>query len=272
MQERVYGVDFSGAKDAGKKIWIAQAVSRGQGIMVEACSPSTEFLQCSAERGEVLSALRDFIADAEDAAFGCDFPFSLPKDLIAAESWAEFLERFPERFRTEADFRASCTDSALRVGDRKELRRRTDIEARAPFSPYNLRIYRQTYYGIKELLGPLVAKNLVNVPPLHDSGDGVPWLMEVCPASTLKASGLYGSYKDARGSVEAREFILSSLEKSGRVGFADRAVRSRVLADSKGDALDSVIAAEAAFRAVGDLERIVRAYRYPYYLEAFIYV
>ena len=101
---------------------------------------------------------------------------------------------------------------------------------------------------------------------------GLPWLLEVCPASTLKASGLYGSYKDARGSVEAREFILSSLEKSGRVGFADRAVRRRVLADSKGDALDSVIAADAAFRAVGDVERIVRAYRYPYYLEAYIYV
>ena len=150
----------------------------------------------------------------------------MPKDLIAAESWSEFLERFSERFGSEADFRESCTDSALRVGDRKELRRRTDIEAAAPFSPYNLRIYRQTYYGIKELLGPLVSKNLVNVPPLHDSGDGVPWLMEVCPASTLKASGLYGSYKDARGSVEAREFILRALEESGRVGFADRAVRS----------------------------------------------
>ena len=77
MQERVYGVDFSGAKDAGKKIWIAQAVPRGQGIMVEACAPSTELLQCSAERGEVLSALRDFIADAGDAAFGCDFPIQL---------------------------------------------------------------------------------------------------------------------------------------------------------------------------------------------------
>ena len=87
-------------------------------------------------------------------------PFSLPKDLIEAESWAEFLERFPERFRTETDFRESCTDSALRIGDRKELRRRTDIEAAAPFCAYNLRIYRQTYYGIRDLLGPLVSKNL----------------------------------------------------------------------------------------------------------------
>ena len=271
MQERVYGVDFSGAKDAGKKIWIAQTVPRGQGIMVEACSPSTELLECKAERGEVLSALREFIADAGNAAFGCDFPFSLPKDLIADESWAEFLEHFPQRYRSEAEFRESCTDAALRVGGRKELKRRTDIEAAAPFSPYNLRIYRQTYYGIKDLLGPLVSENLVNVPPLHDFGEDVPWLLEVCPASTLKASGLYGSYKDARGSIEAREFILSALEDSGRVTFADQALRRRVLADSKGDALDSVVAAEAAFRAVADLERIVQVHRFPYYLEAFIY-
>ena len=272
MQERLYGVDFSGAKDAGNKIWIAQAVPRGQGIMVEACTPSTELLQCKAERGEVLSALRDFIADAGDAAFGCDFPFSLPKDLIEAESWAEFLEHFPERFRSETALRESCTDAALRVGDRKELRRRTDIEAAAPFSPYNLRIYRQTYYGIRELLSPLVSKNLVNVPPLHDSVEEAPWLLEVCPASTLKASGLYVSFKDARGSIEAREFILSKLEKSGRVGFADRADRRRVLADSKGDALDSVIAADAGFRAVVNPERIVQVHRFPYYLEGYIYI
>ena len=31
MQERLYGVDFSGGKDAGNKIWIAQAVPRWPG-------------------------------------------------------------------------------------------------------------------------------------------------------------------------------------------------------------------------------------------------
>lgn len=272
MQDRVYGVDFSGAKKAGNKIWIAQAVPADRGIAVQTCSPSTEFLHCSSERGEVLSALQDFIADAGDVAFGCDFPFSLPKELLGENSWVEFLERFPERFRTESDFRESCTDAALRVGDRKELKRQTDVEAAAPFSAYNLRIYRQTYYGIRDLLCPLVSQNLVNVPPLHYSGEEVPWLLEVCPASTLKASDLYGSYKDQRGSSGARESILSALEESGRVAFADDALRRRVLADTQGDALDSVIAAEAAFRAIADLERIVKAHRFPYYVEAYIYV
>ncbi|MDE2899560.1 MAG: hypothetical protein OXN15_00825, partial [Chloroflexota bacterium] len=236
MQERVYGVDFSGAKQAGNKIWIAQAVPYRRGIVVEACAPATEFLGCSAAREESLAALRAFIGGAESAAFGCDFPFSLPRELIAAESWAEFVAEFPARFGTADQFRERCLAAAIKLTGRKELKRTTDIEARAPFGPYNLRIYKQTYYGINDVLRPLVADNLVNVPPLHYSEDDAPWVMEVCPASTLKASGLYGSYKDARGSIEARENILLGLKDSGRVTFSDGDVRQRVIADAQGDA------------------------------------
>ena len=272
MQERVYGVDFSGGKQAGKKIWIAQAVPYRRGIVVEDCAPATEFLECAADRSETLAALRRFIAGAESAAFGCDFPFSLPRELMAAESWAEFVAEFPDRYGTESEFRERCLATAVDTVGRKELRRQTDVEARAPFCAYNLRIYRQTYYGIRDVLGPLVADNAVNIPPLHYSEDDAPWVMEVCPASTLKASGLYGSYKDARGSVDARESILLALKDSGRVTFGNGDVRQRVLEDRQGDALDSVIAADATFRAIADPERIVQAHRFPYYLEACIYV
>ena len=272
MQERVYGVDFSGGKQAGKKIWIAQAVPYRRGIVVEDCAPATEFLGSAADRGETLSALRRFIAGAESAAFGCDFPFSLPRELLAAESWSEFVAGFADRYSTEHEFKAHCLEAALQSSGRKELRRQTDVEARAPFCPYNLRIYKQTYFGIRDVLGPLVADNAVNIPPLHYSEDDAPWVMEVCPASTLKASGLYGSYKDVRGSVDARDGILESLKGSGRVTFGNGNVRQRVLEDRQGDALDSVIAADATFRAIADPERIVQAHRFPYYLEACIYV
>lgn len=272
MQDRLYGVDFSGGKKAGNKIWIAQAVPEGRGIVVQGCAPATEFLGCTADRDDVLPALRRFIAEEGSAAFGCDFPFSLPKELIAAESWVEFLSKFPVRYRTEDEFRENCLNVAFESLGRKELKRKTDIEAKAPFCAYNLRIFGQTYYGIRDLLRPLVSRNLINVPPLHYSGDDAPWVMEVCPASTLKASGLYGSYKDARGSVDARDNILRALEDAGRVAFSDMDVRRRVLADPQGDALDSVIAADATFRAIVDPERIVQAYRFPYYLEAYIYV
>lgn len=272
MQDRLYGVDFSGGKRAGAKIWIAEAVPGGRGIVVEACAPATDFLGCAAARDDVLPALRQFIAESESAAFGCDFPFSLPKELIAAESWVDFLVQFPIRYPTEGEFRANCLNAAVEASGRKELKRKTDVEAKAPFCAYNLRIFRQTYYGIRDVLRPLVSRNLINVPPLHYSGDDVPRVMEVCPASTLKASGLYGSYKDARGSPDARDGILRALEDAGRVAFRDGGVRRRVLADSQGDALDSVVAADATFRAIADPERIVQAYRFPYYLEAYIYV
>ena len=272
MQERVYGVDFSGGKQAGNKIWIAQAVPYRRGIVVEACAPATDFLGCAADRGETLSALRSFIAGAESAAFGCDFPFSLPRELLAAESWSEFVAGLANRYSTEHEFKAHCVEAALQLSGRKELRRQTDVEAKAPFCAYNLRIYRQTYYGIRDVLAPLVADNAVNIPPLHYSDDDLPWVMEVCPASTLKASGLYGSYKDTRGSVDARDGILEALKGSGRVTFRDGDVRRRVLEDRQGDALDSVIAADATFRAIADPERIVQAHRYPYYLEACIFV
>ena len=272
MQDRLYGVDFSGGKKAGAKIWIAEAVPDGRGIVVERCAPATEFLHCAADRDVVLPSLRQFIAESENAAFGCDFPFSLPKELIVAESWVEFMAKFPIRYPSEEEFRENCLDAAVAALDRKELKRKTDIEAKAPFCAYNLRIFKQTYYGIRDVLRPLVSRNLVNVPPLHYSGDDATWVMEVCPASTLKASGLYGSYKDARGSPAARDAILHALEDAGRVAFRDGDVRRRVLADAQGDALDSVVAADATFRAIADPERIVQAYRFPYYLEAYIYV
>ena len=272
MQSSIYGVDFSGGKKAGNKIWIAQAIPDGRGIVVEKCAPATEFLGCAADRDVVLPSLRAFIGSSENAAFGCDFPFSLPRELIAAESWLEFMAKFPVRYRTEDEFRENCLNVAVAALGRKELKRKTDVEAKAPFCAYNLRIFRQTYYGIRDLLRPLVSRNLINVPPLHYSGDDVPWVMEVCPASTLKASGLYSSYKDARGSPAARDSILRALENAGRVAFRDDDVRRRVLADPQGDALDSVVAADATFRAIADPERIVQAYRFPYYLEACIYV
>ena len=35
--DRIYGVDFSGAKDAGKKIWIAEGVVKGDSLLIEDC-------------------------------------------------------------------------------------------------------------------------------------------------------------------------------------------------------------------------------------------
>ena len=33
----IYGIDFSGAQDAGKKIWIAKGVVKGDSLLIEDC-------------------------------------------------------------------------------------------------------------------------------------------------------------------------------------------------------------------------------------------
>ena len=33
----IYGIDFSGAQDAGKKIWIAEGVVKGDSLLIEDC-------------------------------------------------------------------------------------------------------------------------------------------------------------------------------------------------------------------------------------------
>ncbi len=75
--------------------------------------------------------------------------------------------------------------------------------------------------------------------------DQQPWLIEICPASTLKRLDLYVPYKGKSDRHRAaRTKILTALPIR-----LSRAIRSAVLDDPEGDALDSIIAALAVFRA-----------------------
>ena len=53
-------------------------------------------LQDSGNELEIcLPSLKDFIKKNQDAAFGMDFPFGLPRVLVEQESWKEFIITFP---------------------------------------------------------------------------------------------------------------------------------------------------------------------------------
>lgn len=39
----IYGIDFSGAKDAGNKIWIAKGISDGERLLVSECYRAKDF-------------------------------------------------------------------------------------------------------------------------------------------------------------------------------------------------------------------------------------
>ena len=243
---RVHGVDFSGAVDAGRRIWVASGIVEGGALRIEALRRAAELPGGGVDRAAALGALRSFIVDAGPCAVGCDFPFGLPGALVAESTWEAFALAFGERYPTPERFRDAC-----RAAGGKELRRATDREARTPFSSYNLRLYRQTWTGIVELLAPLVRAGAVVV-PMQPPRPGVPRLLEVCPASTLKCAGLYRPYKGrtaerrkARAEILAALVAAEDLEVPGEIG-------RRAIEDPGGDALDALIAARATFRAVGE--------------------
>jgi hypothetical protein len=84
---------------------------------------------------------------------------------------------------------------------------------------------------------------------------GNPWLFEVCPASTLKKMDLYFvPYKGASQETRvSRLRILEGIKKTGSLSIQESILESKILDDPNGDALDSVIAAFAAFRALHNL-------------------
>ena len=248
-RSRVIGVDFSGARDAGNKIWIAEAIVTANGIEIESCQRARDLPGGAVDRESALRALVEHIAGQTDALAGFDFPFSLPATLIYDRSWEEFVFAFAQRYATPETFRDDCTDR----GDGRELKRRTDVDARVPFSAYNLRLYRQTYWGIRDVLHPLIVNDAAWVIPMQRPRAGASVIAEICPASTLKREGLYGSYKGRDHKFRmAREFIVEQLIERRALRKPGRSVLSKLLDDTGGDALDAVIAAIGAARVAAD--------------------
>ncbi len=266
--KRVWGVDFSGAKDAGKKIWIAGGQIRRGILEIESCGAARELPGFGTKRDECLAGLCEFVARQGECVFGFDFPFGLPEKLVKEGTWEEFVAAFRKTYADPESFRNACLTAARG----RELKRLTDRECQNPFSPYHLKLYRQTYHGIRDILGPIVAKGLACVPPMQKLVPGKPWVLEICPAATLKREGLYLSYKGkTKEHREARRWILEGIERPGGLRIGSQEIREKVLDDSGGDGLDSVIAALAAFRAVLSGE-VARRVEKPYVVEGCTFV
>ena len=241
---QLFGIDFSGMVNAGKKIWIARGSVEDGSLLVEDCRPGETLPGSGPERDRCLAALRSVVAGHPDGLFGFDFPFGIPRSLVPDPSWDAFITRFPERYRSADEFRACCRAATPGM----ELKRTTDRHTRVPFAAYNVRLYRQTFYGIHDVLHPLVRDGVVCVLPMQEAAPDRAWLIEICPASTLKREGLYLPYKGKTAQHrEARRRILAGLE-GGAMAILTAGLRSTVLDDAEGDALDSVVAAFAAFR------------------------
>ena len=251
------------------KIWIASGAIVGDVLRLEDCRRAEVLPGSGRDRDRCLAALRHFISTQEACAVGLDFPFGLPSALVEANSWEQFVLSFGDRYSSAEQFKETCRAAARG----RELRRVTDQESQTPLSPYNLRLYRQTYFGIRDVLAPLVRDRLACILPMQSAAPGRPWIFEVCPASTLKAVDLYLPYKGrGRERDVARARVLQRIEEIGALLVPASTLRSTILGDRQGDALDSVIAASATFSALRNLARSSVRRTEAYALEGYVYV
>lgn len=266
---RVHGVDFSGAAEPDEELWVASADLDDAGDpTVTALRPAREAF--GEGREAALSGLREFVA-AADGPVGVDCPFGLPRQLHDCGSYREFLTWFRGAFDGPGDLESACIDRAGAVtgGERTYLKRAAD-ERTGARSPYFWFTRAGTYYGIAELVAPLVAEG-AGVEPIAPAPFGGPTLLEVYPAATLRDLELPDEgYKEATDDARARRAeILDGLVDWGLT--CDEETRRTALDDVGGDALDALAATVVTARAARRGFKVVDEAAY-HPVEGYIYV
>ncbi|WP_171468978.1 DUF429 domain-containing protein [Frigoriglobus tundricola] len=274
----VYGVDFSGAKRAGDTIWVAELVPTKSSHRLVSLRSLTAICG-TAERADALAHLVGMVRESEDALWGFDFPFGLPLELFPdGTPWHDhftFLGAWGEEAYACG---LECVRRAVERFQRKHLRRATDGEAKAPFDAFHYRMIYQTFYGMRDVIGPLRQTRGTAILPFHypKLRRAKRVLVECCPGSVLKRVGApHQNYKQPKGGPLTRKrrltrhTILGWL--AGEVRFDDR-FRRVMMRNPGGDAMDAVIAAVGAARAVGAADHRAIARHPRYRLEGHLYV
>jgi hypothetical protein len=267
----VYGVDFSGAKLAGRATWIAKLKPYKRKPHVLEGLWRLESLCGCAERESALVYLVNMVKSSEDSLWSLDFPFGLPVeifgDAVGLEAQLSLIQEwnhYPYGMGVEC-----CRRAELSHG-RKHLRRLTDSEEKAPMDPYHYRIIYQTFHGMRDVLAPLLKHKGTAVLPYQyrrlETASRV--VVEACPGSTLKRLCLpHQNYKQPEGGrlLKRRKVTRHTILESvcARVSMTDKQKRT-VMRDPGADALDAVLAALGAVRAFkeADHKKIARHPRY----------
>lgn len=253
--DTVFGVDFSGAKEAGNSIWIAEIDGGDEPELVD-CAPVAERFDVAAERESAHRALTRHLAALDgDAAAALDFPFALPSSVVDPADWESFVREFPSLFSSPADLQRRCQSRAELTDDDRVQHVRATEEAVGALSPYNRRLRSQTFYGVRDVLRPLVLADAVRVAPMQSLAPEKPTLLETYPAAALDSldgETHRAGYKET--SEAGRKRRTANLDALGRESelTVPEPVRGRLLADADGDGLDAVLAAFAGWRNTVD--------------------
>ncbi|PSQ45069.1 DUF429 domain-containing protein, partial [Halobacteriales archaeon SW_7_68_16] len=102
MSDRVLGVDFSGAADAGRSTWVTEAHLAEGGLTVVDCYRAAA--KWGPDRERAHAGLRARVAEVGTA--GLDFPFSLPSPVLGDRcggTWQGLLDWLADDGPTDPD-------------------------------------------------------------------------------------------------------------------------------------------------------------------------
>lgn len=252
---QVYGVDFSGAKLAGRTAWLARCEVSSSGRLRLVELHPLEKHAGVADRDPALAHLVSMIRGSDAALWAIDFPFGLPTAVMDPDSsWLDLLAKTGRWRRGAYAFGVHLLNRGRKLGT-PHVYRPTDRENKAPFDCYHYRIIYQTYHGMRDVLLPLANGRGTAILPFQyrklTTAKRV--LVEACPSSTLKRLKLpHHTYKQPAGGPltgprrRNRHRILEGLEPLVEIGAGER---RKIMRDGGGDALDAVIAAAGAREA-----------------------
>lgn len=235
----VHGVDFSGADGGGAaKIRIAER---------ELLPRSAVAIRARVDRNGLRRAIIESANDGREHLWRIDAPFGLPIECFA-QSRPDGMADGPLTWRMVAEWMADFETArewrgAMRELSRREPKRACDRALSTPLAPMNLRVFKQTFTAITEILLPLAREGIAIEPvsmPADPSAARVR-VVESCPASVLKYRGWPA--KGYKGGGEpprvVREEIVRLLRKDGLEIASETAVEA--IHDVEGDLLDALI-------------------------------
>ncbi|MGL4555063.1 MAG: DUF429 domain-containing protein [Gemmataceae bacterium] len=270
MFDTIYGVDFSGAKLAGRNLWLATLRRDDAGWHLAALNP-LEKLAGTAERGPVLEHLVGLVRASDRALWAMDFSFGFPVEVIDEGTRWEDQFTLLNAFGDDAyGVGLECLRRAVERGGPTHVRRLTELEERAPLDSYHYRLIYQTFFGMRDVLGPLRADPATAILPFHyrrlPRARRV--VVEALPARTLVRLGLpHQNYKQPEGGpltrvrLRSRRLIVPGLAAAVSIGDTDR---RRMTRNPGGDAIDAVAAGVGGLQSWGltDHDAVRRDRRY----------
>ena len=244
-EQRLFGVDFSASKQAGQLTWVCEVQKHPNNLLaVLSCRSLQTYSTVRLNRDTAFDQLVQLMTTTGPSLWGLDSSLSLPTRLLdTSTSWKDWATGLTSLYPTPEAFKHAC----LEKSHGKEWKRYCESSNRTPFASYNLRHYRQTYYGLTAIIAPLLKTGRLHVLPQQSSDIAAHEtnLIEVCPASHLKKLDCYLSYKgNSPAHYQARASLLSRLEKHYRLQWPiEPDLRNTILNNTPGDALDALISA-----------------------------